>query len=220
MRVTTLFHCLLLFSTLKSTLVWAIYLLVLLGFYFKVFPCSFLERGATGGHCSLLTQQVLIWLHSGGFVCSTFIPLKHRKGRAAQAEGHCRDKSEDAFCLPYILVGSLSSTFAFTKLSFQGLLFFLSIDKSNMGNNEVPLSDFVVSSSFLCPGDPVLRRQSLWGLLRPHEGSSPLQLRWPQEWRRLYQCDRAEGVGFWHLPVQGEEGSRYPQQEDASDRHG
>lgn len=58
---------------------------------------------------------MLIWLHSGGFVCSTFIPLKHRKGRAAQAEGHCRDKREDAFSIPYILVGSVSSAFAFRK---------------------------------------------------------------------------------------------------------
>lgn len=33
----------------------------------------------------LLTQQVLIWLHSGRFVCSTFILAKCRKGRAAPA---------------------------------------------------------------------------------------------------------------------------------------
>lgn len=52
------------------------------------------------GYCSLLTQQVLIWLHSGCFVCSTFIPLKHRKGQQSagwQAEGHRRDKREGCF---------------------------------------------------------------------------------------------------------------------------
>lgn len=55
-----------------------------------------------GGCCSLLTQQVLIWMHCGGFVCSTFLLLKHRKGRAAQAEGHRSDKREGAFYLPYV----------------------------------------------------------------------------------------------------------------------
>ena len=71
-----------------------------------------------GGYCSLLTQQVLVWLHSGGFVCSTFTLLKHRKGRAAQAarlKGITEIKERVLFSFPYTLVGSLSTAFTFRK---------------------------------------------------------------------------------------------------------
>ena len=160
------------------------------------------------GYCSLLKQQVLIWLHSGGFVCSTFVLPQHRKGRAAQAEGHCRDKRKGAFYLPYFLVGSVSKAFSFRY--FKALALFVLWKDFNFHKLISQIQDIILSRfEFLTlpcspvspPGYPVLRRQVVRGLLSTHERQSPLQLSRPQKRWRLHQSDGAEINRLGHLPV-------------------
>lgn len=134
------------------------------------------------------------------FPSSTEMAEQHRLKGSAEI----KERMLSPFHIFFFWFSEQHLCFQKTHSCFQGL-FFSSTDKSQTGhhskNVKIPKSNLFSTSSFIQPGDPVLRRQSLRGLLSPYERSSPLQLSWPQERRCLHQCDGAEVVRLGHLPV-------------------